>query len=204
MFEIAMALRLKGMAGPEAVAEVTAIDSTEVEQVLIQMVDAGRASETPRGYRLTPEGKAWTDEQIAVEREGIDADAMAAVYERFCDHNDGFKELVTDWQMKMVDGEQQLNDHSDADYDAAIFERLAVLDAQIAPVFADASLLAPRLSIYIDRFAAALAAVQGGDESMLASPLKDSYHTVWFEMHEELILLSGRNRADEAAAGRGA
>jgi pyruvate,orthophosphate dikinase len=39
---------------------------------------------------------------------------------------------------------------------------------------------------------------------MLSAPLKDSYHTVWFEMHEELILLCGRNRADEAAAGRGA
>ena len=67
-----------------------------------------------------------------------------------------------------------------------------------------AAVLAPRLSRYLDRFAAALAAVQAGDESMVASPLKDSYHTVWFEMHEELILLSGRNRADEAAAGRGA
>ena len=40
-----------------------------------------------------------------------------------------------------------------------------------------------------------------GDVSMLASPLKDSFHTVWFEYHEELIHLSGRNRADEEAAG---
>jgi pyruvate,orthophosphate dikinase len=36
-----------------------------------------------------------------------------------------------------------------------------------------------------------------GDASMLASPLKDSYHTVWFEFHEELIVLSGRDRANE-------
>ncbi len=30
----------------------------------------------------------------------------------------------------------------------------------------------------------------------------DSYHTVWFELHEELIALSGLTREDEAAAGR--
>lgn len=33
-------------------------------------------------------------------------------------------------------------------------------------------------------------------------PMIDSYHTVWFEFHEELIQLSGLFRAEEAAAGR--
>ena len=55
---------------------------------------------------------------------------------------------------------------------------------------------------YADRLAAALAAIDAGDEQMVAHPLRDSYHTVWFELHEELIRLTGRNRADEAAAGR--
>jgi hypothetical protein len=30
----------------------------------------------------------------------------------------------------------------------------------------------------------------------------DSFHTVWFELHEDLIGLLGRTRAEEAAAGR--
>jgi len=29
-------------------------------------------------------------------------------------------------------------------------------------------------------------------------------HTLWFELHEELIHLTGRTRAGEAAAGRAA
>jgi pyruvate,orthophosphate dikinase len=37
---------------------------------------------------------------------------------------------------------------------------------------------------------------------MLASPLKDSYHTVWFEFHEELMTAGGRDRAAEEAAER--
>ncbi len=31
---------------------------------------------------------------------------------------------------------------------------------------------------------------------MLAHPLKNSYHTVWFEFHEEIIRLSGRKRTE--------
>jgi pyruvate,orthophosphate dikinase len=30
----------------------------------------------------------------------------------------------------------------------------------------------------------------------------DSYHGVWFELHEDLIQLSGRTREEESAAGR--
>ena len=38
--------------------------------------------------------------------------------------------------------------------------------------------------------------------AIVASPRVDSYHGVWFELHEDLILLAGRTRADEVAAGR--
>ena len=59
---------------------------------------------------------------------------------------------------------------------------------------------ASRLAPFGSRFRRAVEAVTAEDVTMLASPLKDSYHTVWFEYHEELIHLSGRNRADEEAA----
>ena len=37
------------------------------------------------------------------------------------------------------------------------------------------------------------------DAAVLARPLIDSYHTVWFELHEELILAAGLTReADDA------
>ena len=34
---------------------------------------------------------------------------------------------------------------------------------------------------------------------MVAHPFRDNYHTVWFELHEEPIRLTGWNRAEEAA-----
>ena len=48
----------------------------------------------------------------------------------------------------------------------------------------------------------AMSALSAGDHRYVASPRVDSYHSAWFELHEELILLAGRSRADEVAAGR--
>ena len=57
VLEIAMALCLKGIAGSDAIAEMTGREIDEVEGVVQTMVEAGHAQETPRGLRLLPEGK---------------------------------------------------------------------------------------------------------------------------------------------------
>ena len=113
------------------------------------------------------------------------------MYVRFLEFNRDFKVLVTDWQT----GPQ------DAAALAATTASLDALDAAFAPLVAESVAAVPRLAPYAPRFEQARLAFAAGDVSMLASPLKDSYHTVWFEYHEELIHLGGRNRADEEAAG---
>jgi hypothetical protein len=121
-----------------------------------------------------------------------------------------FKLLVADWQVRKVEGCEVLNDHSDQAYDDDVRERLCVFHREAMPLVDGVCALAARLRPYPPRFARASAAVASGDGSMIASPLKDSYHTVWFELHEELMHLSGRSRAVEetnasarAAASRG-
>ena len=105
--------------------------------------------------------------------------------------------------MRVVDGEQVVNDHTDRAYDAAVVVRLGDdIHPRVLAVVEQVSAAAPRLARYGDRLAAALEALKQGDAQMMAHPLRDSYHTVWFELHEELIRLSGRDRASEAAAGR--
>ncbi|MFI9508285.1 hypothetical protein [Nocardia sp. NPDC052566] len=59
-------------------------------------------------------------------------------------------------------------------------------------------LIAPRLS----RCTSRLARIAEGEHSWAGRPVMDSYHTVWFELHEDLIGRCGPIRADEAAAGR--
>jgi hypothetical protein len=55
---------------------------------------------------------------------------------------------------------------------------------------------------YGRRLDAAAAAAAGGDHRFIASPRVDSYHGVWFELHEDLIRLAGTTREEEVAAGR--
>ena len=108
------------------------------------------------------------------------------------------KDIVTAWQMK---GEGVFNDHADAAYDASVLARLGELHADVEAWLAPLVAGLPRLARYGERLGAAAAAAAAGDGKYIASPRVDSYHGVWFELHEDLILLAGRNRTDEVAAG---
>ena len=111
------------------------------------------------------------------------------------------KDTVTAWQLRDV-AAQVVNDHTDADYDRAVLDRLAALHADAAAWLTPLEAGCPRLGGYRLRLGRAAEAAQAGDGRFVASPRVDSYHGIWFELHEDLIQLAGRNRADEVAAGR--
>jgi hypothetical protein len=56
-----------------------------------------------------------------------------------------------------------------------------------------------RFDGYGDRFAEALARVRAGEVEWFTRPLIDSYHTVWFELHENLLATLGIERVREQA-----
>ena len=94
----------------------------------------------------------------------------------------------------------RLNDHSDRDYDAAILDRLEALHAEMAEVLAALSAALARYGSYAPRFAEALRRLCAGELDYLTKPMIPSYHTVWLELHEDLLATQGINRADEASA----
>jgi pyruvate,orthophosphate dikinase len=55
---------------------------------------------------------------------------------------------------------------------------------------------------YAARLREAATRAAAGEGKYVASPRVDSYHGTWFELHEDLIRLAGRTRAEETAAGR--
>jgi pyruvate,orthophosphate dikinase len=148
------------------------------------------AEQAVGSYRLTDAGK---------QRARMDLDAGRAAWpgavaalDEFVGLDRQVKDVVTSWQMR---GET-VNDHSDPAYDALVLGGLAALHAHIR------DWLPAQFTRYGQRLDRAAAAVAAGDTKFVASPRVDSYHSVWFELHEELILLAGRTRADEVAAGR--
>ena len=111
------------------------------------------------------------------------------------------KDTVTAWQLRDIEA-QVVNDHADAAYDAAVLDRLAGLHADATAWLGPLEAGCPRLADFGARLGRALEAALAGDGRYVASPRVDSYHGIWFELHEDLIQLAGRSRADEVAAGR--
>jgi pyruvate,orthophosphate dikinase len=198
-------LSIKGIVKAEALAAVFAVDTETIERELERLQNAGFASPaTVAGVRLTADGRTRAAEVVAHERSIAGAAEMDHAYEAFVALNDRFKRSMMAWQLRDHNGASVPNDHTDADYDAEVIGGIGAIDRDLAAYLAPLVERVPRLARYAARFADALARARGGERRFVAAPMIDSYHTVWFELHEDLIRLSGRTRAAEAAAGRGA
>lgn len=194
-------IAIKGRVPADVVAGSLDTDAPTVQAALDRFAKRELVKTTPMGYRITPTGRTRCSELVDAERHAADQSEVAAIYENFCDHNKELKAVITDWQMR---GPGQPNDHSDGEYDDAILDRLAALHQGVLPLLDRIVAAAPRLSHYKRRLQRAADAVVAGDHTYVSRPILDSYHTVWFELHEDLIGLAGLTRASEAEAGRGA
>jgi pyruvate,orthophosphate dikinase len=201
--DVVRGLMIKGLVTPEGLATSLACAADAVATLLDGLVAENLAEMAAESYRLTGEGKLKALDIFAAERERAGGEAICVeALDVFLALDHRMKDLVTAWQMRTVDGEQTFNDHTDAAYDASILDGLAALDADVGAWLAQLEKRLPRMAAYRTRLGAALRAARGGDGRYVASPRVDSYHSVWFELHEDLIRLTGRRRTDEAAAGR--
>lgn len=192
---------IKGRVTADTVADSLGADAAQVQAQLEDHAERGLFKNTPMGYRITPVGRERCTELVVTEHQEADAAAVAEIYEAFTEHNTELKSIITDWQTR---GPDQPNDHTDAAYDAEVLRRLLGLHRQVMPLVDRICSAATRLTHYRTRLAKAADAVAAGDNNYVSKPILDSYHTVWFELHEDLIGLAGRTRAEEAEAGRGA
>lgn len=178
-------LRLRGFRpakGGPAEDELAAAGLVMVRGANLALAPAGREAHA-LWARLTP---------------GSEEEAVAkSAYERFLTFNVEFLRICTDWQLKPGN---QPNDHSDAAYDFKILERLDRLDERAGALIDRLGQSVPRFAGYRARLTEALDKI-GEDRAWLASPRCDSYHTVWMQLHEDLLSAVGVNRADEAQPG---
>lgn len=158
------------------------------------MVAAGVAMTRGTNLALTPAGRyahaAWARLAPGSEEEALARHA----YERFLVLNVEFLRLCTDWQLKPGN---EPNDHSDTAYDFKVLERLDRLDERVAQVLESLGKTVERFSSYRSRLTDALDKISD-DRAWFASPRCDSYHTVWMQLHEDLLTAVGVDRADEA------
>jgi pyruvate,orthophosphate dikinase len=117
--------------------------------------------------------------------------------------NDRFLAVCTRWQLREVGGEQTPNDHTDPVHDGAVLVDLVELHRVVVDEVADPATSAlERFASYRTRFDHALGRLRAGDLDWFTRPMIDSYHTVWFELHDDLLATLGLDRAAERAAAR--
>jgi hypothetical protein len=193
-------LRIRGFAEPIHISESTGMLGADVAETLDKAAAAELVSHRDgriSGWSLTPLGREAHAARLADERRAMGSDAaISRAYDGFLQINEVFKQLCTDWQLRLVAGELVLNDHADHAYDQAIATRLVAMHGDVDPVVGVLAGELTRFSPYGPRLAAARDRFVGGSPDALARPLSGSYHDVWMELHQDLLLTLGRERSD--------
>jgi DNA-binding PadR family transcriptional regulator len=194
-------LRLKGFAEAAGVGEAVGVAEGEAKPVLDQLVSDGLATYRDgklSGFSLSKPGREEHARLLADEL--ADAGVHGAIdagYRQFLTLNTQLLEVCTEWQLRDVGGESTVNDHSDPVYDSGVIEKLADLHDEVEPICNDLGAALDRLRGYGPRLEHALQRVRSGDTDWFTKPMIPSYHTVWFEMHEDLLCTLGIERGSE-------
>ncbi len=195
------AVRLKGRVSAADLAATLNARPGDIAGTVERLIGSGLLLDGA-ALRISPAGRARLEELLAEERRGIDREVLLAAYNDFRPVNADLKSLITDWQLKGGPTGTP-NTHDDAEYDGAVLARLRSVHARVTPIIEAAAAQLPRLRGYSAKLAAALNKIDSGETAWLSKPLVDSYHTVWFELHEELIVAVGLTR-EEAEKSEGA
>ena len=189
------------MADVDALAQAAGLSAEQVAAVLDELGERNwvryRDGNRVKGWMLLGEGRAEAERLVAadIEESGL-RPLVQGLYESFRVFDPKLKAACTDFQVKQ---DQSLNDHSDSEYDAEVIARLAEINRRVQPILVQLAEAFDRFGHYGPRLEYALDQVQSGDINWFTKPSLDSYHEVWFELHEDLLVTLGIDRAAEEA-----
>lgn len=190
-----VAIRKHGDA--KAIAALAGVPMARVESVLAGAVAGGRVAEVDGRYMLTPCGQMMLAGEYSRFNDALRANAdFVGAYQRFEVINKDLKQLITDWQTMDVGGKRVANDHSNKDYDERVIGRLGDLHERFEPILKKLCAGEPRLKVYSDKLGVALEKAEDGEAAWVSDAKLDSYHTVWFELHEDLLRILGHVREE--------
>lgn len=188
------ALRCIGFAELSRVADAAGLPEADVESHLIDLAVSGLVTRTTGefgAWGLTDAGRAEDTRLTSEELAAAGArHAVSSAYEKFLVLNPELLDLSSAWHLRAVDGIAAPNDHSDTAYDARVLDRFVDLDRRADLVCVDLSAALPRFRRYRTRLTAALDRARAGALEHLTDSMT-SYHTVWFQLHEDLLATLG-------------
>jgi hypothetical protein len=197
------AVRLKGMADGEAAARRFGVERAKAAELLLDAQAFGWVSWSEfagtGGWSLTAAGKAENEKQLAMELDEIPGgpESVRTAYEVFLPLNGRLQKACTDWQLRPSAADAfAFNDHSDDAWDRAVIGELQKLDRELEQVVDRLSVVLDRFRGYGTRFNSALGKAMAGEVAWVDGTGVDSCHTVWFELHEDLLATLGLQRGE--------
>ncbi len=196
-FVVHHALRVKGFANVDTIAEISRFDPDVVLSLLEQLKaqEFVLFREARSLWQLTPAGKQAHLDALRQDVESGIVPLMADGYQLFLSLNEAFKELCGEWQLR--NGEP--NDHTDNSYDGAVVAQLTELHRKTQPIVVGFGGILNRMAQYSPRLAAACQKVEQGEHKMFTGVMCNSFHDIWMELHEDLILTQGIDRHAEGS-----
>lgn len=191
MSQVMQALRLKGRASADELATSLGIDTSAVAEELSSLAEEKLVVERTTGRRpgwmLTGDGRERYDASLEEARTPEVVERLSESYKEFLHLNQPVKGLCAKWQETTDDATR-----------FGIIEDLGEICEKVAPSLSSAGEVVPRFGAYAQRLAASLDKA-ADDPRFVVSPAVDSFHTVWFECHEDYLLMLGRSREQEGS-----
>ena len=188
---------IKKHGNAEAIAGIIDKPVDLVSSVLASAVAGDRVIDTDGKYMLSPAGHMIVSSEYSRFCDDLRSDeGFVHAYEQFEIINTELKQLITDWQTMEVGGKRVPNDHSDKDYDADIIDKLGELHERFEPILERMVSTLQRMKVYVQKLGDALEKAEDGEIDCVSAADIESYHTVWFEMHEDLLRILGRVREE--------
>lgn len=195
--QVLNAICLKKMANVGEVADATGLSVTDVEAALGILeghgLVAGAAARWLPTNDAVPAVEAWA---AAAHGDIRGAAHVEKLHARFEEVNVAFLQAMSAWQQIPVGDRTVANDHTDAEYDAKVIAGIEGLVRRLGRIIDRLAQDVPRLTLYAARFEAALGEVGAGRIEYVARPTVQSVHNVWFEFHEDLLRILGKERRE--------
>jgi hypothetical protein len=194
------AVRLLGMAEDHEVAARFDLEPAVAGELLLDFEAMGWVTHVAfagtGGWTLTEAGRAENERRLAEELRGTGSSPVVeAAYDRFLPQNGRLLRAATDWQLRpSATDPLAVNDHTDQAWDGRVLDDLSDLSAALTEIGGALGGRLARFSGYDGRFAAALDRVRRGEPGWVNRPKVDSCHTVWMQLHEDLLATLGRQR----------
>jgi len=182
---ILFALATRRLLAADELGLATGHPSRVLDAALAELAQGGLVAPSPSDasrLRLTPQGEEQALAAVATERAALAAQ-LAPLYLEFAPLNRDVKAAVSRWQLGSGHASSLLGELGGAHRRALLLlDRLAGLR--------------PRYASLRARLASAMARVEAGETSYVAGVTVDSFHSVWWQLHADLLAVLGRERGE--------